>query len=104
MQNILTSENNFTQLDGWIKQNNIQKLMLVCDSSLKFLTAINDKLSNLNTRIFKFDDFQPNPLYESVVKGVELFNKKYKPYKTLLVGQKGIPFEEFLSLSVEDLF
>ena len=36
--------------------------------------------------------------------GMELFNKKYKPYKTLLVGQKGIPFEEFLSLSVEDLF
>ena len=36
--------------------------------------------------------------------GMDLFNKKYKPYKALLVGQKGISFEEFLSLSIADLF
>lgn len=76
MQSIITSESNFVQLDDWIKQNSIQKLMLVCDSSLKFLTAINDKLSCLDTQIIRFDDFQPNPLYESVVKGVELFRNE----------------------------
>ena len=76
MQSIITSGNNFIQLDDWIKQNNIQKLMLVCDSSLKFLTAINDKLTRLDTHIIRFDDFHPNPLYESVVKGVKLFRNE----------------------------
>lgn len=76
MQSIITSENNFIQLDDWIKQNNIQKLMLVCDISLQFLNAINDKLAKLDTQIIRFDDFHPNPLYESVVKGVKLFRNE----------------------------
>ena len=73
MQKVITVENNYIQLDEWLKDNGVKKLLLVCDSSLKFLTAINGKLPKLNTEIIKFDDFQPNPLYESVVKGVEVF-------------------------------
>lgn len=72
-QKIITAENGYAALDQWVKDNNIRKLMLVCDSSLQFLTDINEHLPKIDTEMIRFDDFQPNPLYESVVKGVELF-------------------------------
>jgi len=37
-------------------------------------------------------------------KGMEVFSKQYLPYKTLLVGNSGIPWEEFLELNPEELF
>ena len=76
MQKIITAKNDYIELDNWISENHIGKLMLVCDASHKFINGINKKLPKLNTKIVKFDDFQPNPLYESVVKGVELFRSK----------------------------
>ena len=76
MQKIITAENNYIELDNWIRENKTGRLMLVCDSSLKFLNGINEKLPKLKTEIVRFDDFQPNPLYESVVKGVELFRSE----------------------------
>lgn len=76
MQKVITAENNYIKLDNWIRESKISKLMLVCDSSLQFLNAINDKLAKLDTQIIRFDDFHPNPLYESVVKGVKLFRNE----------------------------
>lgn len=76
MQKVITAENNYIKLDNWIRESKISKLMLVCDSSLQFLNAINDKLAKLDTQIIRFDDFHPNPLYESVVKGVKLFRSE----------------------------
>lgn len=72
-QKIITAENGYAELDRWVKENNIKKLMLVCDSSLQFLTSINEHLPEIDTEMIRFDDFQPNPLYESVVKGVDIF-------------------------------
>ncbi len=37
-------------------------------------------------------------------KGMEVFSKQYNPYKTLLVGSSGIPWEEFLELDPGKLF
>ena len=37
-------------------------------------------------------------------KGMEVFNKQYNPYKTLLVGRSGILWEDFLELDPEELF
>lgn len=37
-------------------------------------------------------------------KGMEVFSKQYNPYKTLLVGNSGIPWEEFLELDPGELF
>ena len=50
------------------------EVLLVCDSSIQFL-KINDYF-NGKENIVRFSDFVPNPLYESVVKGVELFHKE----------------------------
>ena len=68
---IITPENNYKGLDEWLEGK--KKVLLVCDGSIRFLEDFNKKLNNLTTPIVRFSDFQPNPLYESVVKGVEVF-------------------------------
>lgn len=75
-QRIITSEQNYKALDEWIGEH---KVFLVCDSSLSFLTGIKDHLDHLEKKgrvIVRFSDFQPNPLYESVVEGVDLFRQR----------------------------
>ena len=49
--------------------------MLVCNESIRFLPDISAKIAdieNKKTKIVRFSDFHPNPLYESVVSGVRL--------------------------------
>lgn len=70
-QKIITDYNG---IDKWIAENAIRKPFLVCDASMPFL-KVKEYFDELETRtpVVKFDDFQPNPLYESVVEGVKLF-------------------------------
>lgn len=80
-QNIIIASDDYIEIDNYIKINRIKKILLVCDDSIKFL-RINSYFENLKTRlgisIVRFSDFQPNPLYESVVKGIKvLLNERY---------------------------
>mgnify|MGYP002509986616 CR=1 FL=1 len=68
---IVTAEDNYKSLDEWLKGK--EKTLLVCGSSIKFLKDFNKKLKGITVPIVRFSDFQPNPQYESVVKGVEVF-------------------------------
>ena len=68
---IIIPENNYKGLDEWLDGK--QKVLLVCDGSIRFLDGFNKKLEIITTPMIRFSDFQPNPLYESVVKGVEVF-------------------------------
>ena len=49
------------------------KVMLVCDSSFPFLN-IKEDIEGMDTPHVVFSDFTPNPLYEDVCKGVDIFN------------------------------
>ena len=75
-QRIINVTDNYQALDQWITDKKAENILLVCDSSLPFL-RINryfETVENrLGVRLHRFNDFQPNPLYESVVKGVKLF-------------------------------
>lgn len=71
-QIILKSDNNYIELDDYLKSANIQKPMLVCGQSIELLT-IGRHMRELDN-IVRFMDFEPNPSYDSVVKGVEVFN------------------------------
>ncbi len=71
---IIRADNNYEALDQWLADK--QKVLLVCDGSLRFLEGINNKLETLNTPMIRFSDFQPNPIYESVVEGVKLFRSE----------------------------
>lgn len=48
------------------------KVFLVCDSSFPFLN-INENIENMDVPHVMFSDFTPNPLYEDVCKGIDLF-------------------------------
>ncbi len=78
-QKILTLSGDYSELNGYIAENGIKSILLVCDDSIKFL-KINDYFNRLEqdgrVNLFRFSDFKPNPLYESVVKGVELLKMR----------------------------
>lgn len=71
---IITDENNYKGLDAWFKDK--KKVFLVCDGSIKFFENLNKKFEEVKVPMVRFSDFQSNPLYESVVKGVELYRTK----------------------------
>ncbi|MCD8028214.1 MAG: phosphonoacetaldehyde reductase [Erysipelotrichaceae bacterium] len=75
-QNIIYATDSYIEIDEFIKDNNIKKIFLVCDNSFQYLNISHyfKKLKNSGIEIHCFNDFKPNPLYESVIKGVNLFN------------------------------
>ncbi len=75
-QQVFDNRNDYEGLDKWIAENKIIKLFVVCDDSFKLLRGIGEKIKRLElngTMAVLFNDFSPNPVYESVVKGVGLF-------------------------------
>ena len=71
---IITSADNYKALDEWLQGK--KKVLLVCGNSVSYLEAFSKKLSEVNVPIVRFSDFKPNPVYESVVKGVEVFRNE----------------------------
>ena len=73
----ITAGDDYRGLDEWLGNIAPKCVFLVCDPSLAFLTRFNRKLEELEGRyrIVRFSDFQPNPLYESVIRGVEAFRE-----------------------------
>lgn len=75
-QTIITAENGYAGLDAWIEETGAKTVLLVCDESIRFLKDISahfELIESRETRLVRFSDFQPNPLYESVVAGVQTF-------------------------------
>ena len=70
MQRILKGIHNL----GEVLKGSI-KVFLVCDSSFPFLNIKND-IENMQMPYIVFDRFTPNPLYEDVCKGVDLFQRE----------------------------
>lgn len=62
------------QLPLIVNQVNAKKIFLVVDSSYPFLN-IKGNIESLDVEKVFFSDFTPNPLYDQVCKGVDLFNK-----------------------------
>lgn len=73
-QIIIRTDGNYGELNTYLENKGIKRIFLVCDSSIGFL-KINSFFEGLeNISVTRFSDFEPNPLYESVVKGVDVFN------------------------------
>ena len=51
---------------------NSNKVFLVCDSSFSYLN-IKENIEHMDVPYVMFSDFTPNPLYEQICKGIELF-------------------------------
>ena len=79
VEGIITAENNYEKLDKWIVATGAKAILLVCGPSIngmpikRYLDTVE---SRLGVRIVIFSDFTPNPLYDSVVEGVSVFNRE----------------------------
>lgn len=71
-QQVISTTNVIEKLNDIIKTENISKVLLVCDSAFDYLQTKEDYLK-MNVPYVIFNQFTPNPLYEDVVKGVEMF-------------------------------
>ena len=65
-------------MDIYFEKENIHKILLVCGNSISCL-KINLYFETLKVRkgieVIRFSNFQPNPCYESVEEGVEVYQK-----------------------------
>lgn len=77
-QKVIMVGTDYGELDDYIQKNGIQSMLLVCGQSFSGLKISNyfEKLeASRKVKVVRFDDFTPNPRYESVVKGVEVFRQ-----------------------------
>lgn len=77
-QMVVKASKDYKEIDNYLKDNGIKSLFLVCGSSIKRLdiNCYIESLEEKGIRVVRFSDYEPNPKYESVVKGVSLFNKE----------------------------
>lgn len=78
-QKIITSRDNYVELGEWFGKVGAKKIFIVCDDSFRYMKNFRTYLEMTEKEGMKsiiFQDFQPNPLYESVVRGVEEFRTK----------------------------
>lgn len=79
-QQILIASEGYKELDDYFTENDIKKVLLVCGNSLSAL-KLGEYFENLENylgiQVVKFKEFQPNPRYESVVKGVKVFRQNH---------------------------
>ncbi len=71
-QQVISTTNVIEKLNDIFKTENISKVLLVCDSAFDYLQTKEEYLK-MNVPYVIFNQFTPNPLYEDVVNGVEMF-------------------------------
>lgn len=97
MQKII---NGITNLPAILNEVGCKKLFLVIDSSYPFLN-IKDAIEGLPIEEkVKFSDFTPNPLYEHVCKGVELFKSSRCDSILAVGGGSAIDVAKCIKLAV----
>ena len=71
---IIDTTDRYSGLDSWLMDK--KKVLLVCGESINNYTVLNRKLLDCKIPMVRFSDFHPNPEYDSVVKGVEVFRNE----------------------------
>lgn len=84
MQEIFKGKGSYKYIENILAKIGTQKFMLVCDSAYDFL-FIKDYINYIKFPFIMFNDFSSNPLYDSVIKGVQLF-KQHKCDTVLAIG------------------
>ena len=78
-QTILYAGEDYAELEGYLRENKVKKIFLVCGGSIRSMRIdgyFRRLESDTDVRLIRFGDFRPNPLYESVAEGVRLFRKE----------------------------
>jgi alcohol dehydrogenase class IV len=75
LQTIIKGTNSTKKIIEILELCHTKKFLLVCDDAFNFISA-KDFFETSNLNFIKFSDFTPNPLYEQVAMGVEVFKKE----------------------------
>ena len=79
-QKIISSADNYSAFDEWIRENRAEKILFVCGNSIRYQEGFLRHLEEVEkngVELVYFRDFRPNPLYENVQKGVERFREEH---------------------------
>ncbi len=71
-QQVISTTTVLKKLNEIFEAERISKVLFVCDTAFEYLQT-KDEYLKMNVSFTIFDQFTPNPLYEDVVKGVEVF-------------------------------
>ena len=74
-QRIYAGKDAYCHLDAVLRKAKISKYMLVCDQAYKHL-CFSQYIEEIAAEHVKFQEFASNPLYEDVLKGVEMFRRE----------------------------
>ena len=77
MQKIIKGEGSLSKLEEFLSSIASEKFLLVCGSAFDFLD-VRSFFENPALNFVRFSDFTPNPQYDDVAKGVEIFNKAFR--------------------------
>ena len=75
-QRFMVGNGDYQELETYFVERRPESIFLVCGNSVSKLEIgryFKELGERLGVRIVHFSDFQPNPLYESVVKGTDIF-------------------------------
>lgn len=87
------------ELDELLTIVNSRKLFVVTDSSFPLLN-IRERIDNIAVEKAFFSDFSPNPLFEDVCKGIELFKKEACDAILAVGGGSAIDVAKCIKLAV----
>ncbi len=73
IQQILSGDDKYQKLSDWMAG---KRVMIVCGKSFSHLQSVKETIENHKDACY-FSDYTPNPEYESVVKGVEEYNRNH---------------------------
>lgn len=87
------------QLPHIIKDSNCKNMLLVAGSSFQYL-QIKEIINQLPIKKKVFSDFTPNPLYEQICKGVDVFKKESCDVIVAIGGGSAIDVAKCIKLAV----
>lgn len=77
---------------------------LVSDFSLTYWRHSNDEVDFVIQKGEKIIGIEVNSGHPKPTGGMQAFSDKFHPYKVILIGDSGLPLEEFLKIDPADLF
>ena len=96
-QEIFQGKECYKNIEKILLSKNVKRYMLVCGHSTNRL-PVKKYLENLNIPFTQFSSFTPNPLYESIVSGVELLKRDACDFIIAIGGGSAIDVAKCIKL------
>ena len=79
-KHMMYASGDYSELDSYFTGLGVKHVLLVCDGAIQYLKLdqyFSALEKRLGIRVIRFTDFQPNPLYESVINGIRCFHENH---------------------------